>query len=133
MIAHQFCLSIVFFSFASVAYAQPFELSAFSVQSSGVSADPKEEYAVSLSFSEAIASDEFVAGPFDISIGFWHAVGVAQLCPADFTGDGQLNYFDVNAFLNAYNAQDPSADLNMDGSYDYFDVNEFLLAYKAGC
>jgi ligand-binding sensor domain-containing protein len=54
-------------------------------------------------------------------------------CIADFTGDGTLDFFDVSAFLNAYNAQDPSADLTNDGQFDFFDVSAFLNAYNAGC
>jgi len=54
-------------------------------------------------------------------------------CAADFTGDGVLDFFDVSAFLNAFNAMDPAADLTGDGVYDFFDVSAFLNAYGAGC
>ncbi|MBL4697842.1 MAG: hypothetical protein JKX70_03310 [Phycisphaerales bacterium] len=54
-------------------------------------------------------------------------------CPADFTGDGNLNFFDVAAFLSAFAAQDPIADLNDDGSFNFFDVSAFLTAFAAGC
>ncbi len=54
-------------------------------------------------------------------------------CPADLTGDGTLDFFDVSAFLNAYNAQDPAADFTGDGTFDFFDVSAFLNAYNAGC
>lgn len=46
---------------------------------------------------------------------------------------GELNFFDVSAFLGAYNAQDPVADINNDGSYDFFDVSAFLTQFNAGC
>lgn len=55
------------------------------------------------------------------------------LCLADFTGDGNLNFFDVSAFLVAFNAQDPIADLSGDGSYNFFDVSAFLVAFNKGC
>ena len=54
-------------------------------------------------------------------------------CPADFTGDGTLNFFDISAFLSAFNAQDPSADFNDDGQYNFFDVSAFLSAFSGGC
>lgn len=61
------------------------------------------------------------------------ALGQRQACPADFTGDGLLNFFDVSAFLGAYGAMDPSADLNGDGNWDFFDISAFLSAFAAGC
>lgn len=57
----------------------------------------------------------------------------APVCPADLTGDGVLDFFDVSAFLNAYNAMDPIADFTGDGMFDFFDVSGFLNAYNAGC
>ncbi len=56
-----------------------------------------------------------------------------DVCPADLTGDGMLDFFDVSGFLNAYNAQDPAADFTGDGIYDFFDVSAFINAYNAGC
>lgn len=57
----------------------------------------------------------------------------ADTCPADLTGDGILDFFDVSAFLSAYNAQDPAADFTGDGMFDFFDVSAFLNAFNAGC
>jgi hypothetical protein len=54
-------------------------------------------------------------------------------CPADLTGEGTLDFFDVSAFLNAYNAMDPIADFMGDGVFDFFDVSAFLNAFNAGC
>lgn len=58
---------------------------------------------------------------------------VPQPCPADLTGDGLLNFFDVSAFLTAFNAQDPAADFTGDDLLNFFDVSAFLTAYNAGC
>jgi hypothetical protein len=44
-----------------------------------------------------------------------------------------LDFFDVSAFLNAYNAQDPIADFTDDGEFNFFDVSAFLNAFNAGC
>ncbi len=54
-------------------------------------------------------------------------------CSADLNGDGELNFFDVSVFLNAYNAMDPAADFTGDGNFDFFDVSAFLNSYNAGC
>ncbi len=53
---------------------------------------------------------------------------------ADFAAPfGELNFFDVSAFLSAYNAQESSADMNGDGVFNFFDVSEFLTQFSAGC
>jgi Bacterial Ig domain len=53
--------------------------------------------------------------------------------PADFTGDGVLNFFDVSGFLAAFSAQDPAADFTGDSVYNFFDVSEFFAVFGAGC
>ncbi len=60
-------------------------------------------------------------------------LGASAGCPADLSGDGNLDFFDVSAFLNAYNAMDTAADFTGDGLYDFFDVSAFLSAYNTGC
>ena len=52
---------------------------------------------------------------------------------ADFNGDGQLNFFDVTAFIDALNAQDDIADLNDDGAFNFFDVTAYISIYQEGC
>ncbi len=59
--------------------------------------------------------------------------GAPPLCPADLNNDGALNFFDVSAFLTAYQSQDPIADFNNDGVFNFFDVSAFLVAFNAGC
>lgn len=54
-------------------------------------------------------------------------------CPADFTGDGALNFFDVSGFLSAFWAGDPAADFSGDGAFNFFDVSLFLGLYAEGC
>lgn len=44
-----------------------------------------------------------------------------------------LNFFDVSAFLSAFNAMDPTADFNNDGVFNFFDISGFLSAFNAGC
>jgi len=56
-------------------------------------------------------------------------------CPADLAPPfGSLNFFDVSAFLTAFNAQDPAADFAEPfGAFNFFDVSAFLAEYIAGC
>ncbi|MBL4699474.1 MAG: hypothetical protein JKX70_11645 [Phycisphaerales bacterium] len=55
------------------------------------------------------------------------------MCPADLTGDGELNFFDVAAFLTAFGKSNPIADFTGDGEFNFFDVSGFLVAFGAGC
>lgn len=59
--------------------------------------------------------------------------GWIPVCPADMNADGALNFFDVSAFLNLYNDQNPEADFNGDGILNFFDVSAFVNAYNQGC
>lgn len=54
-------------------------------------------------------------------------------CIPDMNGDGQLNFFDVQRFLNLFSAGDPAADLNNDGQLNFFDVQRFLNLFSAEC
>lgn len=55
------------------------------------------------------------------------------VCTVDMNGDGDVNFFDVSAFIQAYNDMDPVSDFNMDGVYNFFDISLFIQAYNAGC
>jgi hypothetical protein len=54
-------------------------------------------------------------------------------CAADLTGEGDLNFLDVSAFLSAFANQDPIADFAVDGSFNFLDVSAYLSAFSAGC
>lgn len=54
--------------------------------------------------------------------------------PADLAEPfGTLDFFDVSAFLSAFNAMDAAADFNNDGIYNFFDISAFLNAFNEGC
>lgn len=67
------------------------------------------------------------------TIGVFVATPVDHGCIADFDQSGNLDFFDVSAFINAYQDQNPAADLNGDGQFNFFDVSLFINAYNAGC
>lgn len=56
-------------------------------------------------------------------------------CLADYAAPaGQLNFFDVSAFLTLFAKQDPLADLAAPiGQFNFFDVSAFLSSFAAGC
>ena len=53
--------------------------------------------------------------------------------PADLNRDGNLNFFDVSAFLQGFANQDPITDFTDDGMFNFFDVSFFLQAHAAEC
>lgn len=70
-------------------------------------------------YAQRVNADGSLGGPAD--------------CPADFTSDDILDFFDVQAFLQAFSSSDPSADFTDDGLFDFFDVQAFLQAFSTGC
>lgn len=54
-------------------------------------------------------------------------------CPADFNYDGFIDFFDVQAFLQAFADGNLAADLTLDGQLDFFDVQEFLNVFSGQC
>tara|TARA_R110000782_G_scaffold19140_4_gene52224 strand:+ start:17024 stop:17755 length:732 start_codon:yes stop_codon:yes gene_type:complete len=61
-------------------------------------------------------------------------VSMGRGCAADFDGNGLLNFFDVSAFIAAYNNADPAADLAAPfGTFNFFDISAYIAEYNAGC
>jgi hypothetical protein len=54
-------------------------------------------------------------------------------CPADYSGDGQIDVRDYLAFLSLYAAADPHADINTDARIDVADYLSFLSLFSRGC
>ncbi len=88
-------------------------------------------YLANLNFIDTVRTDAEIAqlgGPDAAGIVF-----TGTVCAADLNGDGTLDFFDVQAFLQAFAAQNQVADINNDNVYDFFDVQAFLQAFSAGC
>ncbi len=60
-------------------------------------------------------------------------IGCFEPCTADFNNDGSLNFFDISAFITAFESRDPTTDLNADGRWNYFDISTFLTLFTQGC
>jgi len=58
-------------------------------------------------------------------------------CPADFNGDGFLDGFDYDDYVNCFEGvacpPGKSSDFNNDGFTDGFDYDEFVAVFQAGC
>ncbi|MBO6738448.1 MAG: hypothetical protein JJ916_01185 [Phycisphaerales bacterium] len=54
-------------------------------------------------------------------------------CAIDYNNDGALDFFDVTAFITAFNDMNPSADINNDNEFNFFDITAFIVAYQNGC
>jgi hypothetical protein len=105
--------------------------------------EPDVEYKLLLTFVDAVAfngdgapgfdnNETLVAGYItDTTITFTPQLDLP--CAGDITGDGMLNFFDISAFLIAFNTENPDADFTGDGMFDFFDVSAFLIAFNSGC
>lgn len=54
-------------------------------------------------------------------------------CIADHNADGNLDLFDIAAFIRDFNLRNPLIDFNVDGQIDFFDLARFIQAFTAGC
>jgi hypothetical protein len=86
-----------------------------------------------ISFSTFVPGEFYLQVFFDFSVDNFTITRSAPACPADLTGDGELNFFDVSAFLSAFATMDPAADFTGDGAFNFFDVSAFLAAFADGC
>ena len=58
-------------------------------------------------------------------------------CPADFDGDGTVDFFDYDAYVNCFEGivcpPGKDADFDGDGSADFFDYDAFVVAFETPC
>ncbi|MEK6703976.1 MAG: PPC domain-containing protein [Planctomycetota bacterium] len=58
-------------------------------------------------------------------------------CPADFDGDGTVDFFDYDAFVNCFEGivcpPGKTADFDGDGTVDFFDYDAFVVAFETPC
>jgi hypothetical protein len=111
----------------------PFEITWYTIDAGGTNGASGGGFELSGTIGQPDAGATMSGGQFTLSGGFWPGVNNAPSCPADLNGDGMLNFFDVSAFLQAYNTMNPIADFTGDGMFNFFDVSAFLQAYNMGC
>lgn len=67
------------------------------------------------------------------TIGVFVATPEMNTCSADYNQDGQVNFFDVSAFISDFSSMNPNADLTGDGLFNFFDVSAFINVFSMGC
>ena len=64
-------------------------------------------------------------------------IGNPVSCIADFNGDGFLDFFDYDDFVNCFETgvcpPGRTADVNGDDFVDFFDYDDFVAAFEVGC
>jgi hypothetical protein len=58
---------------------------------------------------------------------------LVTICLADFTCDGQVDFFDYLEFAEAFAAEDPAADRDGNSQVDFFDYLDFVMAFSGDC
>ncbi len=116
---------------AGTAMAQDFSISSYSI--AGGAAVLEGGSIILTGNTGQPVTGPMMGGGFSLTAGFTQGSTNPPACPADLTGDGILNFFDVSAFLAAYSAGLPDADFTGDGVFNFFDVSAFLAAYSSGC
>jgi len=62
---------------------------------------------------------------------------LAPACPADFNGDGFLDFFDYDDYVTCFETGtcpgERTADFNGDNFVDFFDYDDFVTAFEQGC
>lgn len=111
----------------------PYEITSYTIDAGGTSSATGGAFELSGTIGQPDAAETMTGGPYTLAGGFWPGVNNAPACIADLTGDGQLNFFDVSAFLSAFSSMNPIADFTGDGQFNFFDVSAFLGAFAAGC
>ncbi len=137
MIQKKTFVASAFAGFVSVASAGigggPYSIPWSTIDGGGVINSTGGAYSLSGTIGQPDAGPTMTGGSYSLTGGFWAGVNNAEPCPADFTGEGDLNFLDVSAFLAAYGMQDPSADFTGEGDFNFLDVSAFLAAYGMGC
>ena len=100
---------------------------------SQVFASPSSQVRVRFHAGDTGVGSVVEAGVDAVSVTLLSCEDPVDDCPADMTGDGVLDFFDISAFLSAFSTQDPAADFTGDGTFDFFDISAFLSAFGAGC
>jgi hypothetical protein len=93
-------------------------------------------YTLSGTVAQHDAGGPTVDGEYTLTGGFWPGVVPAsdRCNPADLAPPyAVLDLADVNTFVSAFLAQDPTADLSGNGLFDLLDVNAFVAAFVTGC
>ncbi len=112
-----------------------YEITAWTVSGGAVHNASGGPFTLSGTVGQHDAGDPMAGANFTVHTGFWPAAIVQDACPADLVAPfGQIDLFDLLAFLDAYNSASPIADFAAPfGQIDVFDLLTFVDLYTMGC
>jgi len=118
------------------ALAQPYELNWYTVDGGGGTSSGGI-YSLSATIGQPDAGTAMTGGIYSLTGGYWAGTAQPPACPADFNGDGFLDFFDYDSFVECFETEvcppGKTADFNGDQFADFFDYDEFVLAFEVGC
>jgi len=54
-------------------------------------------------------------------------------CRPDISDDGELDFFDISMFIQAFADHNPMADVSRDGNFNFFDISLYIQSFESGC
>jgi hypothetical protein len=121
---------------ASPSLAQPYEIN-WSTIDGGGGTSSGGIYSLSGTIGQPDAGPAMSGGIFTLTGGYWTGASQPPGCPADFNGDGFLDFFDYDDYVGCYETgvcpPGRTADFNNDQFVDFFDYDEFVGAFETGC
>ena len=118
------------------ALAQPYDLSWHTIDSGG-GTTTGGIYALSSTIGQPDAGATMFGGIYTLTGGFWAGGVQPPSCPADFNGDGFLDFFDYDEYVGCFETDvcppGKTADFNGDAFVDFFDYDDYVLAFETGC
>lgn len=76
-----------------------------------------------------LGNGDFLNGMDDVMV----STDPIDICDIDINCDGQVNFFDIQGFIDLFNAGDPAADFEPDGTLNFFDIAAFIASFQVGC
>ena len=80
------------------AYSTPWS----TIDGGGVINSSGGSFTLSGTIGQPDAGSTMTGGSFSLTGGFWAGVNSGPACIADLNGDGELDFLDISAFLQAY-------------------------------
>lgn len=118
----------------TAASAQEFSLVWSSVDGGGTMFTTAGEFELSGTIGQPDAGAMGQDG-FGLNSGFWSVVAPGVTCPADITGDGQIDMSDLALLISDFGCPGPdcAADIDGDGDSDLTDLSELLAQFGLPC
>ena len=121
---------------AAPALAQPYEVAWYTIDGGG-GTSAGGIYSLSGTIGQPDAGPVMSGGIYTLTGGFWAGSAGAPSCPADFNGDGFLDFFDYDDYVVCFELgtcpPGKTADFNNDAFVDFFDYDDFVQAFEQGC